>query len=302
LTFSQKNDKLTRSLQIRTLFIKFIFWEEITMDKIDRIFRVLKPTAFLFLLGLFLGLGHLITLCVKGSGMEYDKFQASIAGIGAFLFLLYFSLDLFSVTHHRRERWQNKVASVFGVISILIGGLYSVLSLGLMTKLELSPGEAVFLNPANEILFITSFFTILCFVFMWTQYVVPFGCIVTINGKVFYPGQTYRLWPFLYYSEVMVIRGKFTTILEVATRGQVPRNITFCFDSFLDLARAQTEGKKNFYPLFVEGELYEFFKKIYNNKIIHLSGQQLIDGETDPEKIDISFPFTWNGKFTISTD
>lgn len=130
-------------------------------------------------------------------GMQFEQIyhlHLLVGGFSLWLVVNVFSLRDLTEGHYRKTNWHRNVLSLMGYLACLVLFPMAII---LMFPSKNFPPESIataLLWFKIEIMLLV--YVIICIIFIWTKYVVKDGTSVTLDGKILYPGQEYRISPF----------------------------------------------------------------------------------------------------------
>jgi hypothetical protein len=269
----------------------------------DKISRVLKPTLFLFLLGLCLSFGHLVVLWVHGVEVYYNQFYATICGIPLMLIFLFFLNDSYPVRHKKHKGFLIKINSILGTLSLFVGLICMFELFGnVLQGASLTGNMSDDANFIVLMLFSSSGCVIICFISIWTKYAAKKDTAHALNGRIFYEKQTFHIWPFWYYWENKVLEETFSVSFKTKVPSS-PRELTFFFNPQYDFKGAQADSITGIDLRATEGHVEWGLSELVleGGEIAEMSNSDLLRGQARPKSFDFNFPVVWDGQFTILT-
>lgn len=138
---------------------------------------------------------------------------------------------------------------------------------------------------------------------IWSKCIVADGYLVLIDTKVLYPGQKYRIWPWMSYND-QVVKAEFpvkTQPIETQCKNDVI-NIQAASSMKVDIEEAKKRGITNINLSALLEEAENSLDRLIQNQARSITVSELFKGALNPEKLIVAgVPVVWEGRVQVSS-
>lgn len=203
---------------------------------------------------------------------------------------------------HRYTNWFAKTASFLGMALSAVQLLFGIVTMFQANSIPMNPENAQSSIQVINLLVLhcINLTSMLCafiiWIFLWSQYKVPSNHLIEINGVLYYPGETYRLWPFLNYKAAL-FEEKFDVDVQLPqlefANGQ-KKNVTFSLQGNLILEQMQARGIRSFAKQNFISHMKQDIEVLLRDMAVTITPAQLHTISTAWTEIKIDdFPMRW---------
>lgn len=268
----------------------------------------LKMPILLFgSLAMFFLLGYSFRYLINAPMGIIDHVYLIAGALGVWLFLMNFSTIFGRSDHSRKLSKMENMISDIGILEIMVLLMTSMLLLAMPPSIEGISPEAT-ANIQRSVFYIFVFngiFAIYALVCMniWSKYEVAEEHLVLMGSKVLYPGEQYRMWPFVNYKDKVIKAESLvkTEAVELRCKNDM---VTAKFASFMKI-NIEEAKKREITNLDLENlsqEAKNSLVDLIKNQASSINVSQLLKGELISKKLDIAgVPIIWEGRIQAST-
>lgn len=272
--------------------------------------RIRLPEMIFGTLVLFLILGFIVRYWMEQALTVVDYVYLTVGALSTWLFFI--NLGGATVFNSRSKHTPDNTQIESVISGIAMFALVALFCLGMVVMIFPSNIKGMPQEEADAIngrLFIFFLLDVILFVFVaiamniWSKCIVPEGYLVLMDTKVLYPGQKYRIWPWMSYSD-QVVKAEFQVKAQPIETQCKNDTINILAATFMrvDIEKAKNQGITNI-------DLSALFNEAENSLILLIKKQtrsitvsELFKGVLNPEKLIVAgVPVIWEGKVQVSS-